>query len=250
MERKIKIFKLVHGSSQTSSRNSHVDGELSESEKSEGEESRITLVTTPGARMVKKVLKTFDNNSGVRKSTQVKYLVQRLTYDGFVAHHYTYMVKVIQEVEPTCFEQAVGNPKWDNAIDEEMAALVANATWELVALLKDKKAIGCKWVYKVKHNVDGSVSRYKARLFVKGYAQTYGIDYEETYSPVVKMTNVRAIITMASTKGWSLHQMDVKNAFLHGDLQEEVYMEQPPGYVDQTHLNLVYRLKKALYGLK
>jgi len=128
------------------------------------------------------------------------------------------MVKVIQEVEPTCFEQVVGNPKWDNAMDEEMAALDANATWELVVLPEDKKAIGCKWVYKVKHNADGFVNRYKARLVAKGYAQTYGIDYEETYSPVAKMTIIRAIIAMAAAKGWSLHQMDVKNAFLHGDL--------------------------------
>jgi len=131
-----------------------------------------------------------------------------------------------------------------------MAVLDANATWELVALTKDKKTIGCKWVYKVKHNADGSVSRYKARLVAKGYAQTYGIDYEETYSPVAKMTTIRAIIAMATTKGWSLHQMDVKNVFLPGDLKEEMYMEQPPGYVDQTHPNLVYRLKKVLYGLK
>jgi hypothetical protein len=93
-------------------------------------------------------------------------------------------------------------------MDEEMAALDANATWELVALPEDKKAIGCKCVYKVKHNADGSASRYKARLVAKGYAQTYGIDYEETYSPVAKMTTVRTIIAMAATKGWSLHQMD------------------------------------------
>ncbi len=134
-------------------------------------------------------------------------------------------------------------------MDEKMATLDANATWELVALPKDKKAIGCKWVYKVKHNANGSVIRYKARLVAKGYAQTYGIDYEETYSPVAKMTTVRAIIVMAATKGWSLHQMDVKNSFLHGDLRE-VYMEQPPGYVDQIRPNLVCRLKKTLYGLK
>jgi hypothetical protein len=135
-------------------------------------------------------------------------------------------------------------------MDEEMAALDANVTWELVVLPKDKKIIRCKWVYKVKHNAYGSVSRYKARLVAKGYAQTYGIDYEETYSPVAKMTIVRTIIAMVAAKGWSLHQMDVKNAFLHGDLQEEVYMEQPPSYVDQTRPNLVCRLKKALYSLK
>ncbi len=105
-------------------------------------------------------------------------------------------------------------------------------------------------MYKVKHNVNGSVSRYKARLVAKGYAQTYGIDYEETYSPVAKMTIVRAIIALGATKGWSLHQMDVNNLFFHGDLQEEVYMEQPLHYVDQTRPDLVYRLKTNLYGLK
>jgi hypothetical protein len=156
------------------------------------------------------------------------------------------MVRVIHEVEPTCFEQAVGNPKWDNTMDEEMVALDVHLTWELVALLEDKKIIGCKWVYKVKHNADGSVSRCKARLVAKGYAQTYGINYEETYSPVAKMIIIRAIIA----KGWSLHQIDVNNVFLHGYLQEEVYMEQPLGYVDQTHLNLVCRLNKTLYSLK
>ncbi len=80
-------------------------------------------------------------------------------------------------------------------------------------------------MYTVKHNADGFVSRYKARLVTKGYAQTYGIDYEETYSPVAKMITIRAIITMVAAKGWSLHQMDINNVFLHGDLQEEVYME-------------------------
>ncbi len=156
---RFKSSNIVDGSFQTSFRNLHVDDESSDSEKSVGEESRIPSVTIPGARMSNKGLKTPDNNNGVRRSTRVKYLVQILTYDGFVAHHYAYMVKVIQEVEPICFEQAVGNPKWDNAMDEEMAALDANVTWELVALPKDKKVIGCKWVYKVKHNADGSVSK-------------------------------------------------------------------------------------------
>ncbi len=109
----------------------------------------------------------------------------------------------------------VGNPKWDNAMDEKMATFDANATWELVALQEDKKGIGCKWVYKVKHNANGSMSKYKARLVAKGYAQTYGIDYEETFSPIAKMIIVRTIITVATAKRWSLHQMDVKNVFLH-----------------------------------
>ncbi len=118
-------------------------------------------------------------------------------------------------------------------------------SWQLY-----QRTIGCKWVYKVKHNVDGFVNRYKAKLVAKGYAQTYGIDYEDTYNPVTKMTTVRAIIIMAVAKGWSLHQMDVKNVFLHGDLQEEVYMEQPPSYVDQTRPNFGLQVEESFVWLE
>jgi hypothetical protein len=135
-------------------------------------------------------------------------------------------------------------------MDEEMAALDANKTWELVPLPEGKKAIGCKWVYKVKHNSDGSINRYKAILVAKGYAQTHGIDYDETFAPVAKMATVRAVIAMVASRGWLLHQMDVKNAFLHGELQKEVYLDQPPRYEDMSHPNYVCRLRKALYGLK
>ncbi len=158
-KKRLRSSNIVNGSCQTSSRKPHVDDESRNLEKSVGEKSRIPSITIPGAQMAKKALKTPDNNNGIRRSTQTKYPVQRLTYDSFVAHHYIYMVRVIQEVEPTCFEQAVGNPKWDNAMDEEMAALDVNANWELVALPKDRKAIGCKWVYKVKHNADGSMTK-------------------------------------------------------------------------------------------
>ena len=117
-------------------------------------------------------------------------------------------------------------------------------------LPQDKKVIGYKWVYNMKHNIDKFVSRYKATLVAKGYVQTYVIDYEETFSPVARMATLRAVIAMAAAKGWSLHQMDVKNAFLHGDLQEEVYMMQPEGYQDDAQPHFVCRLRKALYGLK
>ena len=137
------------------------------------------------------------SDPGLRRSNKNMNSVQRLTYDGYVAHYRAYMAKVVQDVEPTHFEDAVGNVHWDNAMDEEMAALDVNETWDLVPLPEGKKAIGCKWVYKVKHKADGSIERYKARLVAKGYAQTYGIDYEETFSHVAKMGTVRAVIAVA-----------------------------------------------------
>jgi hypothetical protein len=162
------------------------------------EESKVLSIVTIGTWTAKKALKTSNNSSGIRRFTRVKYLVQIFTIDGLVVHHYAYMVRVIHEVEPTCFEQAV---KWDNVVDEEIMMLNANATWELVALLKDKKKIGCKWVYKVKHNANEFVSKYKTRLVTEGYAQIFGINYEETYNLVAKMTTVRIIIAITTTKG-------------------------------------------------
>ncbi len=187
---------------------------------------------------------------GPLRSTKERRPVQRLIYDVYIAHHYAHMAKVVQNVEPICFEDVVGHALWDKAMDEEMAALDANRTWELVPLPKGKKAIGCKWVYKVKHNSDGSISRYKARLIAKGYAQTHGIDYDETFVPVAKMATVKVVIAMAASRGWVLHQMDVNNVFLHGELKEEMYLDQPPGYEDMSHPDYVCRLRKALYGLK
>ncbi|WRX19899.1 Reverse transcriptase [Theobroma cacao] len=133
---------------------------------------------------------------------------------------------------------------------EEMVALDSNGTWDLVDLLVGKKAIGCKWVFAVKVKPDGSVARLKARLVAKRYAQTYGVDYFDTFSLVAKLTSVRLFMSMAATYDWPLHQLDIKNAFLHGDLQEEVYMEQPPEFVTQGEYGKVYHLRKSLYGLK
>lgn len=113
---------------------------------------------------------------------------------------------------------------------EELNALEKNKTWELVPLPVGKRAVGYKWVFTVKQTPEGKIERYKVRLVAKGYSQTYGIDYDETFAPVAKMSTVRTLVSLAANFGWSLHQLDVKNAFLHGDLQEEVYMEIPPGF--------------------
>ncbi|GAB2286399.1 Belongs to the helicase [Dionaea muscipula] len=135
-------------------------------------------------------------------------------------------------------------------MSEEMAALEANQNWDLVPLPSGKKAIGCKWVFVLKMNPDGSVSRLKARLVAKGYAQVYSIDYTETFSPVAKMASVRILISLTASHHWPLHQLEVKNAFFHRDLHEEMYVEQPPGFIAQGECGYVCRLKKFLYGLR
>lgn len=130
-------------------------------------------------------------------------------------------------------KEALTNPGWHDAMLEEIHALDENHTWDLVDLPKGKKVVGCKWVFTVKVNPDGSVARLKARLVAKGYAQTYGVDYADTFSPIAKLTSVRLFISLAASQHWPLHQLDIKNAFLHGDLHEEVYMEQLPGFAAQ-----------------
>jgi len=151
---------------------------------------------------------------------------------------------------PKDWKCAKQDHKWKAAMEEEIHALQKNKTWELVSLPKGKRVVGCKWVFTVKQNPKGEVDRYKARLVAKGYSQTYGIDYDETFAPVAKTGTVRTLISCAVNFGWPLHQMDVKNAFLHGDLQEEVYMEIPPGFANNQTVGKVCRLKKSLYGLK
>jgi hypothetical protein len=139
--------------------------------------------------------------------------------------------------------------KWEQGMKEEMDSLENNQTWDLVQLPAGKRALQNKWVYKLKEE-DGGEKRYKDRLVVKGFAQKKGIDFDEIFSPVVKMTSIRTILSLVAVEDLHLEQLDVKTTFLHGDLEEEIYMQQPQGYEVKGKENLVCRLKKSLYGLK
>ncbi|XP_019157453.1 PREDICTED: uncharacterized protein LOC109154023 [Ipomoea nil] len=127
--------------------------------------------------------------------------------------------------DPTCYSQAVGHPHWREAMDQVFNALLHNHTWRLVPPEPHMNIIGYKWVFRTKRTADGSVERYKARLVVKGFNQVAGEDFFDTFSPVVKPTTVRMLFSLAISKGWTLRQLDVHNAFLNGHLTETVYMK-------------------------
>lgn len=152
--------------------------------------------------------------------------------------------------EPTCFTNAVKVSEWRTAMQTEFNALLKNSTWTLVPASVAKNVVGCKWVLKLKRKADGSIDRPNARLVAKGFHEHAGIDYGETFSPVVKPTTIRTVLSHAYSAGWSMKQIDIQNAFMHGLLSEDVYMEQPPGFIYPSYPHHICKLKKALYGLK
>lgn len=156
--------------------------------------------------------------------------------------------------EPTSYTEAEKLQIWRDAMGVEFDSLEGTSTWEICSLPPDKTSIGCKWVFKIKYLPDGSVERYKARLVAKGYTQIEGVDYNDTFSHVAKLTSVKLLLGVSAIFGWSLSQLDISNAFLNGDLDEEIYMQLPPCYAsrqgDSLPPNAVCKLKKSLYGLK
>jgi len=151
---------------------------------------------------------------------------------------------------PSWFSQAVTSPHWRQAMQEEFTALQANQTWSLCPRPLHKNIITNKWVFKVKQKADGSLDRFKARLVAQGFEQKDGIDYNDTFSPVVKASTIRAILALAVHFQWPTRQLNVSNAFLHGTLEEEVIMEQPQGFIDSRFPEHVCRLHKSIYSLK
>ncbi|RVW40389.1 Retrovirus-related Pol polyprotein from transposon RE2 [Vitis vinifera] len=153
-------------------------------------------------------------------------------------------------LEPTTVTQALKDPKWRQAMSAEFDALLRNETWDLVPSHPTQNLVGCKWIFHTKYLPTGSIDRYKARLVAKGFHQRPDVNYSETFSPVIKPTTVRLVLSLAVSQGWSLRQLDVNNAFLQGTLTEDVFMSQPPGFIDRDHPHHVCKLRKAIYGLK
>ncbi|BFG40858.1 hypothetical protein CerSpe_271320 [Prunus speciosa] len=160
---------------------------------------------------------------------------------------------MIAEAEPQTYKEAISSPEapfWKEAINSEIESIMQNHTWELVNLPPGNRPIGYKWIFKKKLKTDGTIDKYKARLVAKGYRQKEGLDFFDTYSPVTRITSIRMLIAIASIYDMEIHQMDVKTAFLNGELDEEIYMEQPEGFIVKGQEQKVCKLVKSLYGLK
>ena len=193
-------------------------------------------------------------SSDVRRSTRERKppVHYHDEYAGIATAKHTALFATEVE-EPTTLKKALEGDhaeNWKAAADSEYQSLIENETWELVELPPARKAITCKWVFKVKHDENGKIDRFKGRLVAKGFLQKYGIEFDETFSPVVRFTSIRALLAFAVSRNMFIHQMDVVTAFLNGTLDEDIYMEQPEGYVVPGKENLVCHLKKSLYELK
>ena len=151
---------------------------------------------------------------------------------------------------PLSFAEALKSPYWRKAMSEEMESQLKERTWDLTDATNVVNVVGCRWVFTIKRKPDGSIDRYKARLVAKGFTPRPGIDYHDTFSPVVKPATIRIVLSTTTIRNWPLRQLDVNTTFLQGHLEEEVFMAQPPGFVDEDNPNAVCKLRKAIYGLK
>ena len=159
-------------------------------------------------------------------------------------------LSISSTIEPCLFSQTIKHKCWQDAMRAKYDALMKNNTWSLVNCPTNANVVGSKWIYRVKKRSDCTIDRYKARLVAKGFSQEEGVDYFDTFSPVIKPTTIRLVLSTALSQGWYIRQLDINNAFLNGDLSEVVYMKQPRGFEDPNHPNHVCRLNKVVYSLK
>ena len=154
-------------------------------------------------------------------------------------------VTSLREFEPATYEEAFAHQDWKDSMMEEYNSIMKNDVWEVVPRPEGKSIMTSKWLYKIKHVVDGSIEKYKARFVARGFSQIEGVDYDETFVPAARFSSIKVVISIVVEVGWRIHQMDVKTAFLNGLLQEEVYLEQPQGFEIHERGSHACRLKKA-----
>ncbi|CAL1397253.1 unnamed protein product [Linum trigynum] len=172
-------------------------------------------------------------------------------YDSLEPSHRKFLLSISSYKEPATYKEAVLSPEWNAAMEIEKQALEKNHTWDIVEKPEGVTLVGNKWIYKQKFLSTGIIERHKARLVAKGYTQQEGVDYQDTFAPVVKMTTIRLFLAIAASQRWHIHQLDINNAFLHGELEEDVYMKLPDGYIAPPGFTTpVCKLRKSLYGLK
>jgi hypothetical protein len=184
-----------------------------------------------------------DNDEAPRRSKRQR--TEKSFGDDFIIY--------LVDDTPKTIAEAYSSPDadyWKEAVRSEMDSIMSNGTWEVVERPYGCKPVGCKWVLKKKLRPDGTIDKYKARLVAKGYTQKEGEDFFDTYSPVARLTTVRVLLSLATSHDLLVHQMDVKTTFLNGGLEEEIYMDQPEGFVVQGQEGMVCKLVKSLYGLK
>ncbi|RVX00496.1 Retrovirus-related Pol polyprotein from transposon TNT 1-94 [Vitis vinifera] len=164
---------------------------------------------------------------GVRSCTQHP-ISNHVSYGRLSQNFQAFITSLEDDRIPSNIQEALQQPEWKTVVQEEIQALEKNGTWEISEFPKGKRPVGCKWIFTVKHNPDGNINKFKARLVAKGFTQSYDINYEETFAPIAKLNSIRVLFLVAVNLDWNLHQLDVKNAFINGELEEEVYMKIPP----------------------
>lgn len=218
------------------------------------QDQNLRRSTRPRTQSV--ILRGFVTNTALSKpvptSTQAtsSYPISEfISCDRFTQSHQAFLAAITEGYEPKSFQDAMAYKVWRDTMGTEIGELEENHTWDLEVLPEGKKAIGSKWVFTIKYRYDGTIERYKARLVALGNRQIEGVDYGDTFAPVAKIGIIRLFLRVAAGKNWPVHQMDVNNAFLHGDLEEEVYMKLPQGF-QNSDASKVCQLRKSIYGLK
>ncbi|WZZ35042.1 hypothetical protein YC2023_018443 [Brassica napus] len=215
-------------------------------------------------------VQTEDQVQALRRSTRIKrdpsnWVNSRVYYNAqavehpsqavcsfaeFPEEHYAFMISLDESYVPRTYEEAMLDKEWKESVGAEAGAMIKNDTWYESELPKGKRAVSSRWIFTIKYLANGQIDRKKTRLVARGFTQTYGEDYIDTFAPVAKLHTVRIVLSIATNLEWDLWQMDVKNAFLQGELEDEVYMLPPPGLEHLVKPGNVLRLKKAIYGLK